>query len=147
MSCGPLVGFFYRAKFLPVYLYQITQQSHTPSNYISYSTSTSSSRLLIEFFQYIDAVAHFFMSNIDNFRRQKINTTAIMNKDFMIHAICWLLFITCYLLLIIIWYLESDSMILAYLKLAISCKKIVSFRSCSATRSCFFYKNKVYKKV
>ena len=79
------------------------------ANYISYSTSTSSSRLLIEFFQYIDAVAHFFMSNIDNFRRQKINTTAIMNKDylkniddFMIHAICWLLFITCYLLLIII---------------------------------------------
>ena len=28
-------------------------------------------------------------------------------------------------------------MILAYLKLTISCKKKVSFRSCSATRSCF----------
>ena len=39
------------------------------------------------------------------------------------------------------WYLILDNYYLIsytwYLKLAITCKKIVSFRSCSATRSCF----------
>ena len=57
---------------------------------------------------------------------------------------CYLLHVTCYMLLAICYLLLSDTcnlilfhMILGYLKLAISCKKIASFRSCSATRSCF----------
>ena len=55
-------------------------------------------------------------------------------------ATCYLLPVTCYMLLIISWYLQSDSfrMIIGFLKPAISCNRIVSFCSCSATRSCSF---------
>ena len=48
----------------------------------------------------------------------------------LVAAFYFLLFDTCNLIFF--------HMILGYLKLAISCKKIASFRSCSATRSCFY---------
>ena len=45
----------------------------------------------------------------------------------------------CYLLLSDTCNLILFHMILGYLKLAISCKNIASFRSCYATRSCLLY--------
>ena len=62
---------------------------------------------------------------------------------YLLLATCYLLIVTCHLLLATCYLSLSDtcnlilSMILANLKLAISCKKTVSFRSCSATRSYF----------
>ena len=68
----------------------------------------------------------------------------------MILAICWSLFITCqllgtcYLLPVIchLFLATCYSFLFAiqiFLNLAISCKTIASFRSCSATRSCYNY--------
>ena len=64
---------------------------------------------------------------------------------YLLLATCYLLPVTCYILLIIRWYLESDSLhlIISYLKPLISCKRIASFCSCSATRSCLFW-NLIY---
>ena len=68
---------------------------------------------------------------------------AIFNHCYPLLATCYLLPVTCYLLLIIwfllvhaFWFFQYGT---DYLKLAITCKKIVSFRSCSATRSCFIF--------
>ena len=57
---------------------------------------------------------------------------------YLLLATCYLLPVTCYMLLIISWYFQSDSfhIIIGYLKPLISCKRITSFRSCSATHSC-----------
>ena len=58
----------------------------------------------------------------------------IMNiMCYMLLLIWYLLYVTCYLLLAIRFMLYDTD----YLKLAIACNKLASFRSCSATRSCF----------
>ena len=62
------------------------------------------------------------------------NEGYLKNKDdCMILAICRSLFITCLLLATCYLFILA---IQVFLNLAISCKKIASFRSCSATRSC-----------
>ena len=63
-------------------------------------------------------------------------------------ATCYLIPVTCYILFNISWYLQSYSfhMIISYLKPVISCKRIASFRSCSATRSCFIWHEETFVK-
>ena len=65
-----------------------------------------------------------------------------LDTETFICASFYLLPVTFYLLLIIVWYLLIHDFWfflygISYLKLAITCKIIVSFRSCSATRSCY----------
>ena len=75
----------------------------------------------------------------------------IFDTCYLLIAICYLLPVTEHLLLSI-WYLLALANWLflydtGYLKLAINCKTIVSFRSCTETRSCLHCHPLFYVKV
>ena len=65
-----------------------------------------------------------------------LDTCILLLATFYLLTVAYYLILTgtCFLILSV-WYL-------LLLKLAITCKKIASFRSCSATRSCFVYQVK-----
>ena len=66
----------------------------------------------------------------------------MISENWYMRLAIWYLISDTWYTILDIWYLILDNYNLIsytwYLKLAITCKKIVPFRSCSATRSCLF---------
>ena len=85
----------------------------------------------------------YLILDSDNHISYLIFDTLLLKPWYLDPITCYLLLANCYLSFDTYWNMLYYS---SYMVLAITCKKIVSFRSCSATGSCFFFLNRSKQK-